>query len=902
MSSTLQYGYPEVPKSITNPNVSEINALDVNAPMSFLLFIKTVTISFEPEILQTYYNEYLKRWNSKKKNSSVVNSNVIVEKYKEFIKDVNLKYTTLEEKEFLSKIDFNDPLDLDTVLGFYSKKLVDISKYYNSKREDVKYEVTRKKLKGSNIGVEKIIFEKTIEFLENREDGLIEYDVEDIKTKLKIDIQELYNSYGLYFDQTPDNHVYDYKDLDYGQNIFLKDDPTLISEIFAGVSDNIKALKEVDQLFDNKRELTKKSVSSNFYYISTGSTATDFVSGKLFDAVNPSGNILNRNHPTTASTLKGSLLTKEQLGFFKPSKTSIVFVDGKNESFSINVANLQPNSMYYFPDPNIFGSNGEILTFFVDGEYLKKNASSADAVNQPISNKADTKYYGYATEKTDDFDQSFESIFESGFVADQKSDIYGNQFGLFKLDDNFRSTVETTTPSYIKSLILNGYQFYDDLYGEEYAFNYNTFNDTAYSETIRSGLSSYTNSFSSISSAWTLFFRFFSPYQELKAPTESNLVPSFKIRDGGLFMKSETDFLSDPINSDLAAFPGAGVYYFNSLFEAGLHDASPLLRALLDTSVPPQSANFTQTLRPLSGNSVVNVDGGKFTTEFVYDYQFNKVNYTYINQTDNVTSLTVDTFDSDNYNDRMDLNGVLFVRNVSTNVTTPLLTEFSYISSKYNASVFSQLSSVNRFEIAYDTLCIETDNYLIFEKVKYENSTFLNPKTLTYVIEHDTNDVNQLSNRFKVGTDVYYCVLNSTTTAISSNNYILYPDIYRYDTLTNKNVKIFPINDSDFTSNTQFFSVSGGNVRFPIVEKPILVYNSTNDIFSLSFLIKDQNEMVALNEYDFIINPNVSFLRHNAYFGSFESYSNAFNDNYSTLLDVYLSSSAVTLVNEELIL
>ena len=116
MSSTLQYGYPEVPKSITNPNVSESNALDVNSPMSFLLFIKTVTISFEPEILQTYYNEYLKRWNSKKKNSSVVNSNVIVEKYKEFIKDVNLKYTTLEEKEFLSKIDFNDPLDLDTVL------------------------------------------------------------------------------------------------------------------------------------------------------------------------------------------------------------------------------------------------------------------------------------------------------------------------------------------------------------------------------------------------------------------------------------------------------------------------------------------------------------------------------------------------------------------------------------------------------------------------------------------------------------------------------------------------------------------------------------------------------------------------------------------------------------------
>jgi hypothetical protein len=164
------------------------------------------------------------------------------------------------------------------------------------------------------------------------------------------------------------------------------------------------------------------------------------------------------------------------------------------------------------------------------------------------------------------------------------------------------------------------------------------------------------------------------------------------------------------------------------------------------------------------------------------------------------------------------------------------------------------------------------------------------------------NDVDRLSNRFKVGTDVYYCVLNSTTPTISSNNYIIYPDIYKFDTLTNKNTKIFPINDSDFTSNTVFFNVSGGNVRFDIVENPVLVYNSTNDIFSLSFLIKDQNEMIALNEYDFIINPDVSFLRHNAYFGSFESYSNTFTTNYSTLLDVYLSSSPVTIINEELIL
>jgi len=903
MSSILQYGYPEIPKSITNPSVLEVNALDVGSPMSFLLFIKTITVSFEPEILQSYYNEYIKRWNAKKKNSESVNSNMIIEKYRDFIRDINIKYTTLEEKDFLQKLDFNDRHDLDTILGFYSKKLLEISQYYNSKRNDVKYEITRKKLKGSNLGLEKTVIEKTLEFLENQEYGLIEYDIDEIKSKIKVDIQELYNSYGLYFDQPPDTKVYDYKDLDFGQNIFLRDDEDLIANVFNGVSDEIKTLKEADQLFENKRNLTRKSVSSDFYYISTGSTSTDFVSGKLFESTNSSKNILNRNNPTTASTVKGSLLTKENVGFFKPSKTGIVFIDGKNESFSININALKPNSLYYFPDPNIFGSNGEILTFFVDGEYLKRNASSSEAVNQPISDKNDTKYYGYATLKTDEFDQSFESIFDSGHIADQKSDVFGNRFGLFKLDDSFKSTIQVKTPNYIKSLLLNGYQFFDDLYGEGYNFNYAISDDTSYRETFRSGISSNTNSFSSTSGAWNLFFRNFIPYQELINPTESSIAPSFKIRDGAIFMKNDVEFLSDPISSDLNAFPGSSVYYYNTLFDAGIYTASPPQRALRDPSYPAISANFLQSVRALSGNNVLNVDGGKFTTEFVYDYTFDEVEYAYINDSSNITSFVTDTIGNSNYNDRIDLNGQIFVKNINYNTTRPILTEFSYLSSKYNSSVVSQLSSISKFEIAYNTLSIETENYLIFEKIKYENSRFINPKTAAYVIEHNTNDVNKLSNRFKIGTDVYYCVLNSTTPFISSNNYILYPEIYKYDTLTDVNLKIFPINDADYASNQDFFNVSGNNVRFDKIESPVLVYTDTNKIFNISFLVKDQNEMVALHEYDFIMNPDVTFLKHHVYMGTFDSYSNIMSPSYSSLLDVYLQSTpSATVINEEFIL
>lgn len=903
MSSNLQYGYPQVPKSITNPNVLEQNALDLGAPMSFLLFIKTISVSFEPEILQSFYNEYIKRWNLKKKNSDIDNKQTIADKYRDFIKDVNINHTTLEERQFLQKINFNDPLDLDTVLGFYSKKLIEISKYYNSKRDDAKYEISRKKLKGSNLGLEKTILEKTIEFLKNQENALIEYDVNEIKSKIKIDIQELYNLYGLYFDQTPDIKVYDYKDLDYGENIFLKDDQELIEKVFAGVSDEIRSLKEVDQLFENKRRLTKKSMSSDFYYISTGSTSTDFVSGKLFESTDSSKNILNRRYPTTASTIKGNLLTKEDIGFFKPSKTAIVLIDGKNESFEINFDKLQPNSLYFFPDPSIFGSNNEFLTFFVDGEYLKRNQSSSSAINQPVTNKNDTKYYGYISRKSDEFDQNFESIFESGFISDQKSDIFGNKFGLFKNDNFFKSTIQTRTPNYIKSLLLNGYNFFDELYDEGYNFNYFSYDDTTYLETLRSGISSNTNSFSSTSAAWTLFFRNFVPYQELKSPSESSITPNFKIRDGAIFTKSDEELLFDPISSDLNNFPGASVYYYTTLFDAGVHTATPLQRALKDTLYPSITANFLQSVRSSSGNDILNVDGGKFTTQFTFDYSFNEVEYAYIDETSNNTTLSIDQVDNSNYNNRIDLNGQIFVKNSETNSTNPLLTEFSYLTSKYNNSVISQLSSVSKFELSYNTLCIETDNYLIFEKINYENSKFNNSKTQTYVIQHNTNDVNRLSNRFKIETDIYYCVLNSTTPTISSNNYILYPEIYKYNTLTDVNLKIFPINDTDYTSNLDFFTIYGNTVRYDIVEKPILVYNSTNKIYNISFLVKDQNNMLSLHEFDFILNPNVQFIKHQTHVGTDKSYSNIMSPSYTSLLNVYLQSTPTpSIINEEFIL
>jgi len=900
MSSTLQYGYPPVPKSITNANIYAKDALDLNSPISFLVFIKTITVSFDPEILQTYYNEYLKRWNLKKNNQSIDDNALIIEKYREFIKDITLKYTTIEERDYLSKIDFTDPYDLDTVLGLYSKKLVEIANYYNSQRDDLKYELTRKKSVGSVIGLEKTILEKTISFLKNRETALIDYDIDVIKNKLKIDISELYNVYSNYYNQVPNERIYDNKDLDYGADIFLKDNATLINTIFAGVSEDIKNLKEVDQLFDNKRQLTKQSMGVDFYYLSTGPTTSNFVSGLLFEATNKAKSLLNRNYPTIPTTLQGSLIDTYEIGFFKTSKTAIVLVDGKNKSFEFNFDKIQPNSIYYFPDPNVFGGNADIVTFYVNDEGLKRNLTSSNAVNQPTSNKNDTKYYGYVTEKINKFDCNLESIFDSGFVQDQKEDVYGNIYGLFKNDPNFTKGIKVVEPTTIKSLQLDGYRFYDDIFEEGYAFNFKTQNLSSFDELKRSGLSAYTSTFSgasALSGVDTLFFRYFDPYQELKEPTEDIIAKETVLRDGGFFTKSTGAPFLDPISSDDPSYPGAFNYYYSLLMECGLSSFSPLIRPIgLNTS------NFTQNAQHTRTNGIVSDDGGYFNDPFNFIYELPTISYYYDDTVLVNSDYVVDTPQSTTYNDRFDLNGNIFIKNINTQEVKDLTTAFYYLSSRYTPSAYRQLSAISKFEISFDTLFIETDNYLVFEKITYENSQFNPPVALVYEIQHNKSSLNKISNRFKVGTDVYYCVLQTTTSAISSNDYVLYPEIYKFDTLTHKNSKLFPLTSADYLNHTDFFSVSGGDIRFTRTEPPTFTYAKKNDMFNISFLLKDQNDMIALHEYDFRLSPNVEFLKHNVYFATFESYSNIMNSSYSSTVGVYLSATPVTSINEEIII
>ena len=842
-------GYPNIPKSITNPNVVVRDALDANTPLSFLSFIKTMDVSFNPSKNQDYYTTYLKAWNFVKNTKTADDNSVIIERYREFIRDINLEYTTLEEQKFLSKLDFNDPLDLDIAIPFYSRKLIEISEYYNKKRDEAKFRITKKRISGTNFGLEKDIKDITINYLENLDNRKINYDFSNLKNNLEVEIEELYETYPEYFNQTPNDQIYDNKDLDYGLDIFLKTNVELIPEVFAGVSASLIALKEGDALLDNKRKLTEKYISSNYYYLSTGSTIYDFVSGKMLDADNPTASFFNTKYPTTASTQRKEFKTSVEMGFFRPHKLSIILIDGERPSYSFNFDNLEPNTIYYFPDPDIRGNNDGVLTFVNNDLFLKRNDSSGKAKNQPISNKSDSQYYGYISQTENTPSKYLDKIFESGYIQDAKEDIYNNLYGLFKNDGSFKQTIKVIPETEKQYIILDGHTLYDFKYGEGYAFDYSTFDDSTFPYTTRSGLSSYTGSFTTdFSRHYILFGGKFT--DEFVYPPD--FYPNCQILEGYSVFRTGVP-VTDTISSDLSGYPLSGTYYYSRLIEGGVHDSSPLQRALVDPSFPTLTANATQEIVPDETTTCM-IDGGKVTNSSCdTPFQFPSIYYDPTVLQNSVYNLS--STPTENYFTRLSSTGTIYVRNTYTKEVKPLQTTFSYLSTTLLSSVYNELSGVSSFEVVGDTMFIQTENNLITQKILFENGEFVNPKESIYVTSFNDNPYQKVSKRFKKKDRVYYALIDTDTYPITSNDFKIYPTIYEIDTIKHTR-KIHSVGNL-----TNFYAISGGSDTYVKAEEPVFTYDNRSNQYNISFLMKTTDNQFIIQEFDFKLNP-LSMINH----------------------------------------
>ena len=101
-------GFPNVNQSITNPNVNSDEALDKFTPYTFLQFIETVSESYKPETLTAFYNNYLNEFFFFFVALNKTNTTSILDRYRDFLKDITLNFSSNAERKFLTQLDFND--------------------------------------------------------------------------------------------------------------------------------------------------------------------------------------------------------------------------------------------------------------------------------------------------------------------------------------------------------------------------------------------------------------------------------------------------------------------------------------------------------------------------------------------------------------------------------------------------------------------------------------------------------------------------------------------------------------------------------------------------------------------------------------------------------------------------
>jgi len=967
MISKNSFSVSIVSNSITNSNST--TTIDNTQPLSFLDFIKNTNVDYTPEEYNNFYLFYLKQWADIKNSINTIGVSVnFVDLYVEFLKTLILNYSTQQELRFMSTLDLTDPVDLDIAIPLYVEKIRQIIIFYKEKREETKYVVDKSKIKGSSLSIEKAIFEKIYNYIVSADEqpqfSTLNLSLSTVVNEMKIDLEEFVDVYGNYFDLPRTNSEvsplrkkeYTANTNDIDINLFFKEvlpqqvfkSTTFLAELplavnFAVTTDPIcnpsdpltlinantvcgLTTADIDYL---KKQLISKYIGVDFYYYSTVNGANIY--DRFIVAQNPTSNILNLQTADTA-TVEASTELKllRDLGlFFKPDTQGIFKLNTSNYTYTIDKTKLEPNKVYIFPDPNVYG-NVSInkqpnypLVFIHDYSKDVKNNTSGFASGDPkISNyeQTFTPYYTKQqnTEKNivseDSLNLNFSDLYNKGYITEVQYDVYGNEYALFKdeLGHTFKSIEDLGTTSTILDLTLDGYSFFDSYEG--YTFNY-AITGIQSNGSIRSGLTALTvnkptptlsaSRFTLSGSPYTLFFREFAPYQEV-ATTSRNVIYTFK--DAGGFTFQNNTPLPDPVAADdIIYYPSPSPYYYESLIDGGISQFSPYIQRGYrspTTSYSDFTLNAKYILSAVQSAPQIlfkDYDCGYFTDDqgvLTNDNNYGD-NYTYYNTVANNSLTIISTITGDNILKtqayKRKLNGKLYVKNQRYSTSLPLSSSLNTTFNKYTSIVQSEVfNKIKDFDIIYDTIICETSSYLIFDKIKYQDGAFVTPATKnTYFTRTSSTAFNKFSNRFFNEKDrtITFCVINQITqnggdniategddyitteeipaqilqsefNCLSGSNFkILLPTIYRYDIVDNSVLQVFPLLSDIQNTATALFSLRGYitstfNINIVKVDKPIITFNSFNNMYKLSYTSTDSNNMFYVFDYSFNINDN----------------------------------------------
>jgi hypothetical protein len=937
--------------SITNPNINPVDYLDAQSPFSFFDYIKYAQTDLSPVQINNFYTQYLNEWNLVKQNSAKVTQDTIRDRYIELLKEIAINYTTIEEKRFLSNIDFNNETELDIILPFYSKKIIDICDFYKSKREKLKFKIERNKTKGNFNSIQTSIYETITDviFSDYLNVGtyqpLINY--KDLIKNLDIELEELYDLYTNYLDNDPSEtyETYEVKtklrqDL-YTANlnkidafIFINLDEAIKAQILESVkmflvefgrlftiNYNINSIDlnckpndalynlitnnkpKASRLVDLKNLLIKKYIGTDFYYIATGSTITDMTSALLFKADNPTGNLLNRHFPTTASIEEESdLQSFRRIGlFFTPDKNSILYYSVPEKKYKIDTSKLEPNKLYIYPDPNLYG-NTIGLTKKYDTEYplihivdytksvkgVDYGFAAGDINNTPYTQD----FYAYFSKNQinnniylgkEGLKTNFSSLYNKGVITKWATDIFGNQFALYK-EKSKKNILYTSFYISESSIVCEEYD------GGGIKFDST---DSGYlPETTFASNSSWV-----LKNIWDSYYYYNilieggvgkivngilnrATYVEdlivdgLMVDESKWLIQPFDIDINRLYYKDLTlvegnlfNLLDDTLDRDK-------VTYSWDINDTTVHTLSYEIDGLSYTrnpynikSIYPNVldgnplGNRSQNKPNLSNNYILSsIQYKDFDAGFINDvceeeYDFEEQTKFIIKQTIHKNRTIIDnSVNDDNLNSYELRNsfGSLYVKNVVTQNISPLLSALeSQFINKYPENILEELrNKILDFNIYNNFIWIKTQNYIIFDVIVFENNEFTYSGTnLSYINYGNNVYLDNISNPFIFENRNYGMIVQLSAINTISNNFSIIPIIYKIDYQTASKTKVFPQENT----NTSIFNndTTKNDIKLCKINKVNLIYNTRNNRYAITTTVEDQNEMCYLVQIKF---------------------------------------------------
>lgn len=502
------------------------NAKDKERVFTYIEFIKLFGYDNDVNTFISAYKDYVTQWSLIKKESITLDDqDFVLARLVDTLKAITLDYSSYEQQDFIAHLNLSNKAHLKALSALYSRKIREITEFYRKKRNESVMIVRKNSMKGSTKSIQEIVYEKVFDFIFSNKNIVPSY--KDIKRDLLVSVENYVDTYSEYFDiprtkeftdksraemLSANMNTVDYRmyleielvvsEILFSGNVMLQEIP-LIAQLGVDLSQScvgdMLALKntmvanttvnqvDLNQQIALKRRLYEKFLGCDLYYLYVdlqGNVQMDI----LCKASNPTGNLLNCGNPDTATIENEDLELLSHIGlFFKPDKTSILKINAKDYTWTVDTDNLITDTVYVFPDPNKYGDIGNnkddsyplIMEYKLDWDV--KNLSSGQAANDPMLWITDQGWASYYSKQDDDFkvidninyDYAFTYLANQGFLYGYQTDAWGNQFGLlkgcnvsYKTDENGETMVdEDGNPIIDKIILSNKYNSTEMKYG-----------------------------------------------------------------------------------------------------------------------------------------------------------------------------------------------------------------------------------------------------------------------------------------------------------------------------------------------------------------------------------------------------------------------------------------------------